>query len=42
MKLNRENDKFEFIPNKQHQKLAIRSICQVNDEELYIAPTAMA
>ena len=36
MKLNRENDKFEFIPNKQHQKLAIRSICQVNDEELYI------
>ena len=36
MKLNKEINEFEFIPNKQHPKLAIRSICQVNDEELYI------
>ena len=36
MKLNKETNEFEFIPNKQHPKLAIRSICQVNDEELYI------
>jgi len=36
MKLNRERDEFEFIPYKNNHKLAIRCICQVNEEELYI------
>lgn len=36
MKLNRERDEFEFIPYRNNTKLAIRCICQVNEEELYI------